>query len=777
MTNPILDAALAYLNAGLSVIPSNCTKKGPETNLLPRGEDGKPTWTPFQRRIADEKTVRGWFQNGANVAIIGGSVSGGLLIIDFDAKADELLPNWCKQVGKIAKHLPVVKTGKGYHVYLRCHEPGRNLSLAISGAGEKLIETRGEGGYAIAPPSIHAETRKPYQLVQGDLLNIPRLDQEQVEFLLGAARSFDERQRQQTSAVRQQIDRPTNPAEHWLQRALGKVAPGNRNETGFWLACQLRDSGLTYLAALIVMRRYQEGVPASDHAYTVAEASASLDQAFLQPARESASFREEIPLQPEPAKGRSGHIAPPSDQRLDSAFFVSTPSLPEQARLPEGLGSQASPWLDAYIAFSRKGSPRAYEGFHEACGLWVLSTVAARRVVLYLSKHFFTLLYIALTARTSLFVKSTTAEMAMDTLREAGFDWLLAPDDSTPQRFVYDLSRSVPDNYDEFNADDQARIRKRLALSGQRGWYYDEFGQHLDAMMRPGGYMADFRGLLRRFDDCKPSYETATIGRGHIKVERPYLALLANMTPADIKTLAKRGSALWNDGFWARFAFVAPDREERKRDRFPEGKRIVPTELIDPLQRWHERLGMPDVEIADIQDKEGNPSGRKNVRVSSYEPKSCTLADGVYDAFYRYHDGLLDIVEKSPRADLDGNYARFAEKAMRIAILLASIENHDRIELPHWARGQEIAERWRSNLHALFEKVNEPDESEDEIWEYKLVDVLKRHGKLTAAKASRFIRGLDSTAAKHRLDAMAGSGLVKAAWTDRTCYYELVSQQ
>ena len=32
--------------------------------------------------------------------------------------------------------------------------------------------------------------------------------------------------------------------------------------------------------------------------------------------------------------------------------------------------------------------------------------------------------------------------------------------------------------------------------------YPDEFGQKVSAMMREGSFMADFRGLLRKFDDC-----------------------------------------------------------------------------------------------------------------------------------------------------------------------------------------------------------------------------------------------------------------------------------
>ena len=44
------------------------------------------------------------------------------------------------------------------------------------------------------------------------------------------------------------------------------------------------------------------------------------------------------------------------------------------------IGVNACPWLNAYIEFSRKWAPRAYDGFHLVCALFVLATVAARRI-------------------------------------------------------------------------------------------------------------------------------------------------------------------------------------------------------------------------------------------------------------------------------------------------------------------------------------------------------------------------------------------------------------
>ena len=57
-----------------------------------------------------------------------------------------------------------------------------------------LIETRGEGGYAIVPPSppdCHPN-RTAYQLLQGDLAWRPALTPAEQTLLLDAARALDE---------------------------------------------------------------------------------------------------------------------------------------------------------------------------------------------------------------------------------------------------------------------------------------------------------------------------------------------------------------------------------------------------------------------------------------------------------------------------------------------------------------------------------------------------------------------------------------------------------
>jgi hypothetical protein len=78
--------------------------------------------------------------------------------------------------------------------------------------------------------------------------------------------------------------------EYWLNKALQKTHIGSRNRMGFWLACQLRDAGMSIMDAASVMDAYARGVPGKD--YTVREAQRSLDSAYSQPAREAAKSQK-----------------------------------------------------------------------------------------------------------------------------------------------------------------------------------------------------------------------------------------------------------------------------------------------------------------------------------------------------------------------------------------------------------------------------------------------------------------------------------------------------
>lgn len=453
------------------------------------------------------------------------------------------------------------------------------------------------------------------------------------------------------------------------------------------------------------------------------------------------------------------------------------PSLPPSVIPPSGLAETACFWLDDYIKFSKKWSPRAHDDFHESVGLWLLSTIAARRVAIDLGKRRYTSLYIALTSRTSVFAKSTTAEIAQETLAQVGLSFMLAPDDSTPQAFIRSLTYRLPGDWEGLSTELQDYFKKRVAFAAQKGWFFDEFGQKVNAMMREGGHMADFRGLLRKFDDTPVTYEYDSISRGKDIVYSPYLALLANLTPADLVSHAKRGSALWNDGFWARFAFLTPPLSAvRKNGRFPGEERHIPPELTDPLRLWHRRLGVPEVEVAERDDDNGKV--KYDLLVTPPKPHMCIMGKGVYDAYYGYNDALIDLVTQSNLTDLDGNYARLPEKALRVAMLLASLENEERIEMKHWARAQQIAETWRRNLHNLYDQVvGNAEESIAIALEDRIMGQIAEKGPRTMRELVQGIRGLDSTQAKDTVMALLSAGFVQKIRDGKSERYGLIAEQ
>jgi hypothetical protein len=82
-----------------------------------------------------------------------------------------------------------------------------------------------------------------------------------------------------------------------------------------------------------------------------------------------------------------------------------------------------------------------------------------------------------------------------------------------------------------------------------------------------------------------------------------------------------------------------------------------------------------------LPGKDGKPSGLKKVSFTPAKPTVLTLNPEVNEAFYAYHDGLLEIIVKGDNHDLDGNYARMAKKALRVALLLASVSGSYEIKI------------------------------------------------------------------------------------------------
>lgn len=177
-------------------------------SCIPIGKQKRPyfPWEIYQKRLPTKPELYSWFSKGGNIAVIGGEVSGNLTIIDFDDLADEIFTKWTEQprTHRLVGILPFVQTGKGIHVYFRSDLKIPNRKLArkeVDGKILNLIETRGEGGYAICPPSIHP-SGKQYQFI-GDLgfKDVPLLSDDEARGLIETAEQFNEIARPQRKRI------------------------------------------------------------------------------------------------------------------------------------------------------------------------------------------------------------------------------------------------------------------------------------------------------------------------------------------------------------------------------------------------------------------------------------------------------------------------------------------------------------------------------------------------------------------------------------------------
>ena len=772
--NDLLSAALAYAARGMAVFPLAVGDKIPISKEA--GGHGVLDAT------TDAAQIRAWWTATpcANIGVAAG-VSG-LLLVDVDAKdGRDGFTAW--EVLRVEHPFddttPHVWTpNDGKHLYFVA-PPGSQLRNTDDKLGPG-IETKANGKYCVAPPSRLHDGRVYRWDERFNLDTVPI-----APLPLALCGLLKPRERADRPASRPAQPLAVTGDLATVRDALRHLDPwagGYQWWVSILMAVHSNFPGPDGLAVAEVWADGKDGEVADKWKSFETGGGVTIGTLYHE-----AEQRGWLPPWRTPGNGTAPTYSPGSDEPptwldedgapVDRPFtpparpaatpkpdLSECPPLPESAQLDPALGLNASLWLDAYINFSRQWAPGAYGGFHEAVGLWVLSTVAARRVKLDFGGERYPSLYIANVARSSLWTKSTAHHIGSALLDACGLSFLLAPDEATPQALLFRMS--VPPtvtDWDAKPADEQERARLALAFAGQKGWDYDEFGSKVSAMMRDNSTMADFRGILRRFDDAPDRYVYDTVGRGENRLTSPYLALLASMPPANMAPYAKRGGALWHDGFWARFAFVAPGRgDQPPAGEFPEGPRVMPPNLTQSLRAWNDRLGVPDVDVVQRKDIDGKPTRDYDVTVTARPPEVCTLGVGVREAFYRYYSGLRGLAAASDNTDLDANYSRFAEKALRVAILLASLENRGVIELRHWARAQEIAERWRQSLHNLYAEINRGQDEERQK-EDRVIAIVRRLGMATANQVHQYAPNISTTGAKTILKdlELAGALLVK----------------
>lgn len=227
-----LDAALSYARRGWPVVPLYGINHEGEC-ACGRKDCSSPGKHPETRHglkdaSTDIEQVKKWWPEDAalpsNIGIVTGGESS-LVVVDIDG--DEGYESLGKDRVEDLRGAPCVATGRGGHVYFKTNVPLRTKPGFVS-----KVDVKADGGYVVAPPSLHSSGKRYEWLTEpdGELPNVPLW--------------VFERPSEKKPA--------TNPASN-------TIPEGHRNDALFRLACSLRAKDVSYDAALITLRLENEG--------------------------------------------------------------------------------------------------------------------------------------------------------------------------------------------------------------------------------------------------------------------------------------------------------------------------------------------------------------------------------------------------------------------------------------------------------------------------------------------------------------------------------------
>ena len=298
--NDLWQAALEAAALGMTVMPVNgggSYDKRPHWVLLDTGHrqpsrrrPGRwtPAWKDLMRRPPTEEMLEIWFRQprGKGLAVITGQPSG-RVVIDLDGEAgDELRRRWGVR--------PHVKTGSGgWHIHVLAPTwsvPTLN-GKAKNALGEAFpgLDSRGDGGYAILPPTTsNAGTYRwcrPPAVLEAAAFLPPS-----VQLLLGLLHApVQPGRRLPPPALYPPVSQSADTAMEALDSALRMVGEQTgRNKAGFWLARRLRDLGQS--SGEVMALAFHQMVPAFNtkgerEPYMQAHWQATVDSVFTRAAR------------------------------------------------------------------------------------------------------------------------------------------------------------------------------------------------------------------------------------------------------------------------------------------------------------------------------------------------------------------------------------------------------------------------------------------------------------------------------------------------------------
>lgn len=205
------DAAIEYAKKGFAVFPLKYRDKVPLTR------------NGCKDATTDAAQIKAWWQQhpNANIGLATGAVSQNVFVIDLDIDEDcgidgyHSLEDWQREHGDFPETWTAITGRGGYHMYFRGDGKIKNRAGIIDG-----VDIRGNGGYVVAPPSIHKNGRRYEWEYSPDEFELAKADNNVMYFL-----NHDDH-RQSASFTMPNI-----------------VSAGQRNQMLFRFACMMQAKG------------------------------------------------------------------------------------------------------------------------------------------------------------------------------------------------------------------------------------------------------------------------------------------------------------------------------------------------------------------------------------------------------------------------------------------------------------------------------------------------------------------------------------------------------
>jgi replicative DNA helicase len=250
--------ALQYLRKGLSIIPVKSpamvwNSQSPE-DLVRQCKVPLVSWKEFQNRRPTEQEVESWFNQwpDANIGIVTGKISG---VVVFDLDSDHAV-QYAEDEGGFPD-TPKVKTGKGYHYYMRYPD----FEVRNDVRKELDIDIRADGGYVVAPPSVHGSGN---QYDWEDNSSIFDIDPAPCEsWMIDYLKSITSKP---TTKTKEKGDpkTPHNPLitrkamteDEWVQLLKNGSAEGMRNQSATKLAGHFLAKGLAESEVWVILSQW-----------------------------------------------------------------------------------------------------------------------------------------------------------------------------------------------------------------------------------------------------------------------------------------------------------------------------------------------------------------------------------------------------------------------------------------------------------------------------------------------------------------------------------------